>query len=117
MSGLGQIVSSFFTNLRCRQDFSIFFGGGGAHVYFRATEPLFQTSSDVFTLFESQSGQPYFTLVEGFNIYKCIYIHSLRLTSGATPFLLYMASTVVCPHVCVSAEVGGSVVCFSQMVH
>ena len=64
--------------------------------------PLFWTSSDVSSGFQSQSGQPYSHLTEAY------YVCPRRLTSGAIPADLLMASMAVSCflHMCVSVEIG-----------
>ena len=64
--------------------------------------PLFRTSGDVCSVFQSQSGQPYSHFGRGVHD-----VHSLRFTSGVTPLLVYMASIAAShlPHMPVSAEV------------
>ena len=50
--------------------------------------PLFWTSGDISSGFQSQSGHPYSHLVE---VYICV-THSPRFTSGAIPAKLLVAS-------------------------
>ena len=65
--------------------------------------PLFWTSGDVSSGFQSQSG---FCLIHAW--WRLHNIYSLRFTSGATPLPVYNASIAVSclPHMHVSAEVG-----------
>ena len=65
--------------------------------------PLFSTSGDVASGFQSQSGQPYKLLTEAYVMYI-----PLRFTSGMTPVLVYNAGIAASrlPHTHVSAAVG-----------
>ena len=65
--------------------------------------PLFQTSGDISSGFQSQSG---FCLIQ--TLWSIHDIYSLRFTSGVTPLPVYMASIVAgrFPHIHLSAEVG-----------
>ena len=56
---------------------------------------MFWTSGDVSSGFQRQSGQPYSHLAEAY------YVCSLRLTSGAIPADLLMASMAVAFPTCV----------------
>ena len=71
--------------------------------FFGPLIPLFWTSGDVSSGFQSQSGSALFELCGGVRD-----ICSLRFTSGATPLTVYIASIAAgCfPHMHVSAEVG-----------
>ena len=54
--------------------------------------PLFWTSGDVSSGFQSQSGQPYTHLVDAYVMYD---VDSLRFTSGSTPANILTASMAV----------------------
>ena len=71
VSAFNFVINGLFTRCDCERDFSI-----GARIFFKILEdmspfcvtliPLFWTSGDVSSGFQSQSGQPYSNLVEGY---------------------------------------------------